>query len=115
MINVILLVLVLLVVILCVSSILWHYRQGELCDCPGDCENCRIQCRSNVKYYGTAAQTMPVMTEKAKKHIRAESRISLVLRKLREALDFICYWLFNLCAIAAMIRGLVIELTKLFG
>ena len=37
---------------------------------------------------------MPVMTEQAKKRIRAESRISRALRKVREVLDFICYWLF---------------------
>ena len=115
MINAVLVFLLLLVVILCVSSIVWHRRQGELCDCPGDCANCRIQCRSNVKYYGTAAQSMPVMTEQAKKRIRAESRISFVLRKLREALDFICYWLFNLVAIAALIRGLVMGVAKLLG
>ena len=101
MINILLCVLLAAVVILCVSSILWHLRQGELCDCPGDCENCRIQCQSNVKYYGTAAQTMPVMTPLAKKRIRMESRL--------------CYWLFNLCAIATLIRGLILSLGKLFG
>lgn len=115
MINAVLVLLLLLVVILCTSSIVWHRRQGELCDCPGDCANCKIQCRSNVKYYGTAAQTMPVMTKSAKKRIRAESRISHALRKLREGLDFICYWLFNLCAIATLIRGLVMGFAKLFG
>lgn len=115
MINIVLLTVLLLAVILCVSSILWHRRQGELCDCSGDCGNCKIRCRSNVKYYGMAAQTMPVMTERAKNRIRAESRLSHVLRKIREVLDFICYWLFNLCAIAALIRGLVMGIAKLFG
>jgi hypothetical protein len=115
MINVLLCVLLAAVVILCVSSILWHRRQGELCDCPGDCENCRIQCRSNVKYYGTAAQTMHVMTQLAKKRIRAESRLSKALAKIREGLDFVCYWLFNLCAIATLIRGLILSIGKLFG
>ena len=66
MINVLLCVLLAAVVILCLSSLLWHRRQGELCDCPGDCDNCRIQCRSNMNYYGTAAQNMPVMTPMAK-------------------------------------------------
>ena len=115
MINILLCVLLAAVVILCVSSILWHLWQGELCDCPGDCENCRIQCQSNVKYYGTAAQTMPVMTPLAKKRIRMESRLSRTLTKVREALDFLCYWLFNLCAIATLIRGLILSLGKLFG
>ena len=115
MINILLCVLLAAVVILCVSSILWHLRQGELCDCPGDCENCRIQCQSNVKYYGTAAQTMPVMTQLAKKRIRAESRLSKALAKIREGLDFVCYWLFNLCAIATLIRGLILSIEKLFG
>jgi hypothetical protein len=114
-INVILCVLLAAVVTLCVSSILWHHRQGELCDCPGDCGNCKIQCQSNVKYYGTAAQTMPVMTPLAKKRIRMESRLSRTLTKVREALDFLCYWLFNLCAIATLIRGLILSLGKLFG
>jgi hypothetical protein len=68
-----------------------------------------------VKYYGTAAQTMPVMTQLAKKRIRAESRLSRTLAKVREALDFLCYWLFNLCAIATLIRGLILSLGKLFG
>ena len=115
MINLLLCVLLAAVIALCVSSILWHLRQGELCDCPGDCENCRIQCQSNVKYYGTAAQTMSVMTPLAKKRIRMESRLSRTLTKVREALDFLCYWLFNLCAIATLIRGLILSLGKLFG
>lgn len=115
MINVLLICALLFAVILCVSSILWHRRQGELCDCPGDCGACKIQCRSNVKYYGTAAQTMPVMTLSAKRRIRAESRISRILRKIREVLDSICYWLFNLCAIATLIRGLVMGIEKLIG
>lgn len=115
MINVLLCVLLAAVVILCVSSILWHRRQGELCDCPGDCGNCKIQCRSNVKYYGTAAQAMPVMTPLAKRRIRAESRLSRALAKVREALDFLCYWLFNICAIATLIRGLILGVGKLFG
>ena len=115
MINAVLIAVLAAAVILCVSSIVWHRRQGELCDCPGDCGNCKIQCRSNVKYYGTTAQTMPMMTGKAKKRIRAESRLSHALRKVREALDFICYWLFNICAIAALIRGLFMGLAKLFG
>lgn len=115
MINVLLCVLLAAVVILCVSSILWHRRQGELCDCPGDCGNCKIQCRSNVKYYGTAAQAMPVMTPLAKRRIRAESRLSRTLAKVREALDFLCCWLFNICAIATLIRGLILGVGKLFG
>ncbi len=115
MINVLLCVFLAAVVILCVSSVLWHRRQGELCDCPGDCENCKIQCQSNVKYYGTAAQTMPVMTPLAKKRIRAESRLSQVLTKVRGVLDLICYWLFNVCAIATLTRGLILSLGRLFG
>ena len=115
MINVLLCLLLAGVVLLCVSSILWHHRQGELCDCPGDCENSRIQCRSNEKYYGTAAQAMPVMTPLAKKRIRAESRLSRALTRVREALDFLCYWLFNICAIATLIRGLILSIGKLFG
>jgi hypothetical protein len=115
MISVLLCVFLAVVVVLCVSSILWHRRQGELCDCPGDCGNCKIQCQSNVKYYGTAAQTMPVMTQLAKKRIRAESRLSKALAKIREGLDFVCYWLFNLCAIATLIRGLILSIGKLFG
>ncbi len=115
MINLLLCVLLAAVIVLCVSSILWHLRQGELCDCPGDCDNCRIQCQSNVKYYGTAAQNMPVMTSLAKKRIRAESRLSHLLAKVREVLDFVCYWLFNLCAIATLIRGLILSIGKLFG
>ena len=114
MVNVLLCLLLGAVVILCVSSVLWHHRQGELCDCPGDCENCRIKCRSNEKYYGLAAQTMPVMTERARRRIRAASRLSLVLRKIRRALDFVCYWIFNLCAIAALIRGLILTVRKIF-
>ncbi len=115
MINVLLCVLLAAVVVLCVSSILWHHRQGELCDCPGDCEHCRIQCQSNVIYYGTAAQAMPRMTPLAKKTIRAENRLSRALTRVREALDFLCYWLFNLCAIATLIRGLILGVGKLFG
>ena len=107
MINALLCALLAAVVVLCASSVIWHHRQGELCDCPGDCENCRIRCRSNEKYYGTAAQTMPVMTPFAKKRIRAESRLSHMLARVRETVDLLCYWLFNLCAIATLIRGMM--------
>ena len=115
MINVLICIFLDAVVLLCVSSILWHHRQGELCDCPGDCENCKIQCQSNVRYYGTAAQTMPVMTPLAKKRIAVEGQVSRALRKVREVLDFLCYWLFNICAIATLIRGLILSIGKLFG
>ena len=115
MINILLCVLLVVIVILCVSSIVWHHRRGELCDCPGDCENCRIQCRSNVKYYGTAAQTMPIMTPLAKKRILMESRLSRILARVREAVDFLCYWIFNLCAIATLIRVLIVGIGKLFN
>lgn len=27
--------------------------KGVLCDCQGDCSNCKIQCRKNPKYYGS--------------------------------------------------------------
>ena len=113
MINVLICLLLAAVIILCVSSILWHHRQGELCDCPGDCDKCKIQCQSNVKYYGTATQSMPVMTPAAKKRIRAENRLSRALAKTRAVLDFVCYWLFNLCAIATLIRGLILSVGKL--
>ena len=114
MINVILIILLVLTAVLCLSSILWHRRQGELCECPGDCEHCKIQCRSNVKYYGLTAQTMPVMTDAAKKRIQTEHRISKLLHKIRQGLDFLCYWLFNLCAIATLIHGLVRLIGKWF-
>lgn len=114
MINYILCAVLAAIIVFCASSIVWHLRQGELCDCPGDCDNCRIKCQSNVKYYGTAAQTMPVMTPLAKKRIRAESRLSHLLAKIRRVLDFICYWLFNICAIATLIRGLILSIGKLF-
>ena len=58
---------------------------------------------------------MPVMTPLAKRRIRAESRLSRALAKVREALDFLCYWLFNICAIATLIRGLILGVGKLFG
>ena len=115
MINVLLCVILGFIAVLCVSSILWHRRQGELCECPGDCENCKIRCQSNVKYYGTAAQSMPVMTPLAKRRIRAESRLSKILKKIREVVDFLCYWLFNLCAIAALVRALILGIGKLFS
>ena len=37
------------------------------------------------------------------------------LTRVREALDFLCYWLFNICAIATLIRGLILSIGKLFG
>ncbi len=114
MLNLFLCILLAAVVILCVSSILWHHRQGELCDCPGDCDHCSIRCRSNEKYYGAAARSMPVMTPMAKKRIRAESRLSQALAKIRGVLDFVCYWLFNICAAATLIRGLILSIGKLF-
>ncbi len=47
--------------------------------------------------------------------IRAENRLSQALAKVRGVLDFICYWLFNVCAIATMIRGPILSIGKLFG
>ena len=115
MVDILICIVLAAVVVLCVSSILWHLRQGELCDCPGDCDNCKIKCQSNVKYYGTAAQTMPVMAPLTKKWIRAESRLSRMLQKIRRVLDFLCYWLFNICAILTLIRGLILSIGKLFA
>ncbi len=115
MINILLCLLLAIVVVLCVSSLLWHHRMGELCDCPRDCERCSIRCRSNEKYYGTAAKTMPVMTPRAKKRIRTEGRLSRFLTKIRRAVDFVCYWIFNLCALATLLRALVLGAGKLFS
>ena len=115
MINLVLCLLLAIVVVLCVSSILWHHRQGELCDCPGDCGHCKIRCRSNEKYYGTAARTMPVMTPQAKRRIRAESRLSRFLARIRRGVDFVCYWIFNLCAMATLLRALILGAEKLFS
>ena len=36
----------------CGISIRKEQKKGILCDCSGDCTNCKIQCRSNSKYYG---------------------------------------------------------------
>ena len=38
-----------------------------------------------------------------------ESRLSRILARVREAVDFLCYWIFNLCAIATLIRVLIAE------
>ena len=55
------------------------------------------------------------MTKLARRRIRAESRLSHVLAKTREVLDLVCYWLFNICAIATLIRGLILSIAKLFA
>ena len=50
---------------------------------------------------------MPVITEYAKKRLYVEGRISRFFRKIRKILDLACYWLFNVCAFAALIRCLL--------
>ncbi|MBQ7992483.1 MAG: FeoB-associated Cys-rich membrane protein [Solobacterium sp.] len=44
--------LIALAVFFCVRSIVLEKKRGELCECPGDCSVCKIQCRSSEKYYG---------------------------------------------------------------
>lgn len=43
---------IILAVFFCVRSIVSERKRGELCECPGDCTVCKIQCRSSEKYYG---------------------------------------------------------------
>ena len=35
-----------------VLKIIQSRKKGELCECIGDCEKCKIQCRNNPLYYG---------------------------------------------------------------
>lgn len=43
---------IIIIVAFCVSKLVQTRRNGELCECIGDCENCKIQCRNNPLYYG---------------------------------------------------------------
>ena len=45
---------VIIIVAFCVFKIVETRKKGELCDCIGDCEKCKIQCRNNPLYYGNA-------------------------------------------------------------
>lgn len=41
-----------IMVFLATRSMIRSRKRGELCDCTGKCDSCRIKCRSNPKYYG---------------------------------------------------------------
>ena len=41
-----------LLLFFCIRSMIREHKSGILCDCTGDCSNCRIQCMTNPNYYG---------------------------------------------------------------
>ena len=82
---------------------LWEeHQRGILCDCSGDCAHCKIQCRSNPKYYGTRQTGVPAVERRAvEEALRPENWPLLIraIRKSRDFMDMVCYWMFNLFGI----------------
>lgn len=105
--------IILLFVINGVYGLYEEHRKGILCDCTGDCATCKIQCRSNEKYYGTKQIGVPKARRKAyEESLRPENQPVLIrgIRKVREVLDLICYWIFNLFgifAVGSLLYGMV--------
>ena len=54
------LLIIALLAMICIRSIRKEFRKGELCECTGNCNHCRIQCRSNPNFYGDSA--IPVVS-----------------------------------------------------
>ena len=87
-----------LIVINCGYSLWEEHLRGFLCECPGDCTHCKIQCTSNPKYYGTRQTSNPeikrLVVEKA---LRPENQPLVIrfIRKSRDMMDLLCYWMFN--------------------
>lgn len=45
-----------MIAVYCVYREVSDHKKGIACDCNNDCTNCRIQCRSNEKYYGLSGK-----------------------------------------------------------
>ena len=54
------LLIIALLAMICIRSIRKEFRKGELCECTGNCNHCRIPCRSNPNFYGDSA--IPVVS-----------------------------------------------------
>ena len=108
--SIVVIAVVVLMVLNGIYSLWEEHLRGILCECCGDCAHCKIQCRSNPKYYGTRQVGLP---EKEHREVENALRnlppIIRFIRKSRDLMDFICYWLFNLFGIvtaAGLLYGL---------
>ena len=97
--TIIVIAVLVLIVINCIYSLWEEHQRGFLCECPGDCSHCKIQCTSNPKYYGTR-QSVPPETRRisVENALRPENQPLIIrfIRKSRNMMDLACYWMFNL-------------------
>ncbi|MBQ8960146.1 MAG: hypothetical protein IJ071_02890 [Ruminococcus sp.] len=96
--------IILLFVIDSIYRIWEEHRRGILCECCGDCAKCKIKCRSNVNYYGIRQVGIPaVQRPAAERSLLPENQPLIIraIRKGRDILDLICYWIFNIFGIFA--------------
>lgn len=100
--------------VVAVSGIVHEVRTGVLCDCPGDCPSCKVQCRTNEKYYGVQSGTRRQLPPQLIRKRQQQSKTSQVFTKIRAVIDRVSYWLFNLCAIACVLMALIHGIEKLF-
>jgi hypothetical protein len=101
----------------CVYSLWEERKKGILCECSGDCANCKIQCRSNVNYYGTKQVGLPAVERRAvEKSLRPENRPLFIRlwRRGREIVDLICYWIFNIFGVIMALSAVTVVLGKIY-
>ena len=112
--TVLLALIVLGLVAVAVSSIVHEVRMGVLCDCTGDCPTCKIRCQTNEKYYGVQRGARRQLPPQLIRKRQQQSKTAQIFQKIREVIDRVCYWLFNLCAIACVLMAIIHEAEKLF-
>ncbi len=61
---------VIIIAAFCVFKMIESRKRGELCECIGDCEKCKIKCRNNPLYYGNAAPKGEVKYEPIKEEYK---------------------------------------------
>lgn len=50
--DILIIAVIAVIAVYCIHREVSDARKGIRCDCGNDCSHCRIQCRSNEKYYG---------------------------------------------------------------
>ena len=113
--TVLLALIVLGLAVVAVSAIVHEVRMGVLCDCTGDCPTCRIRCHTNEKYYGVQSGTRRQLPPQLIRRRQQQSKTAQVFQKIRDVIDRVSYWLFNLCAIACVLMAILHEIQKLFS
>lgn len=98
-----------------VSAIVHEVRAGILCDCSGDCPTCKNRCHTNEKYYGVQRGERRQLPPQLIRKRQQQSKVSQIFQKIRDVIDLVCYWLFNLSAIACVLMAIIHGVGKLIS